>query len=245
MFRNYLKVAIRSLLKRKAFTLINILGLATGMAVCMLIILFVRSELSFDNFHQNADRIYRMVLDRKYPEHVASYSIIPFSVGSAVHKEFPEVEASTGLQNFAGNDNVFVKVGDQLFEEPHVQIADSNFFRVFTTGLLEGDTATALQKPNMAVINETTAKKYFGSVSKAMGQSFETDAKQRFTVSAVCKDWPENSHMVFNVLLSLNSFPFARQTNYTGFSTWTYFLLHKNASPAALEAKFPQIVEKY
>jgi putative ABC transport system permease protein len=245
MFRNYLKVAMRSLLKRKAFTLINILGLATGMAVCLLIVLFIRSELSYDKFHQNADRIYRMVLDRKYPEHNASYSTIPFSVGPAVHKEFPEVEASTGLQNFAGNDNVFIKVGDQLFEEPHVLIADSNFFRVFTTSLLEGDTATALEKPNMAVINETTAKKYFGSVSKAMGQWFETDGKARFTISAVCKDWPENSHMQFNILLSLNTFPFSRQTNYTGFSTWTYFLLNKNASPAALEAKFPRIVEKY
>jgi len=245
MFRNYLKVAIRSLLKRKAFTLINILGLATGMAVCLLIVLFVRSELSYDNFHQNADRIYRMVLDRKYPEHNASYSIIPFSIGAAVHKEFPEVEASTGLQNFAGNDNVFIKVGTQLFEEPHVLIADSNFFHVFTAGLLEGDTATALEKPNMAVINETTAKKYFGSASKAMGQWFETDARQRFTVSGVCRDWPENSHMQFNILLSLNSFPFSRQPNYTGFSTWTYFLLNKNASPATLEAKFPRIVEKY
>jgi putative ABC transport system permease protein len=245
MFRNYLKVAIRSLLKRKAFTLINILGLATGMAVCLLIVLFVRSELSYDKFHRNADRIYRMVLDRKYPEHNASYSIIPFSIGPAVHKEFPEVEASTGLQNFAGNDNVFIKVGAQLFEEPHVLIADSNFFRVFTTSLLEGDSATALEKPHTAVINETTAKKYFGSASKAMGQFFETDGNARFTISAVCRDWPENSHMQFNILLSINTFPFNRQNNYTGFSTWTYFLLKKNASPAALEAKFPRIVEKY
>ncbi|MDO6435398.1 ABC transporter permease [Flavitalea sp. BT771] len=245
MFRNYLKVAIRSLLKRKAFTLINILGLATGMAVCLLIVLFVRSELSYDKFHQNADRIYRMVLDRKYPEHNASYAVIPFSIGPAVHKEFPEVEASTGLQNFAGNANVFIKVGAQLFEEPHVLIADSNFFHVFNASLLEGDTASALEKPNMAVINETTAKKYFGSVSKAMGQWFETDGRQRFTVSGVCRDWPENSHMQFNILLSLNSFPFSRQADYTGFSTWTYFLLKKNASPATLEAKFPRIVEKY
>ncbi len=245
MFRNYLKVAIRSLLKRKAFTLINILGLATGMAVCLLIVLFIRSELSYDNFHQNAGRIYRAVLERKYPERVASYSIIPFSIGPAMKREFPEVEASTGLQDFTGNNNVFIKVGDQLFEEPHVLIADSNFFRVFTTQLLEGDTATALEKPNMAVINETTARKYYGSPEKAMGKWFETDAKQRFTISGVCKDWPENSHMEFNILLSLNSFPFARQTNYTGFSTWTYLLLNKNASPAALETKFPHIVQKY
>src|SRR5260221_11844071 len=106
MFRNYLKVAVRSLLRRKAFTLINILGLAIGMAVCLLIVLFIRSELSYDNFLPKADRIYRMVLERKYPEHNASYSIIPFSFAAAVHKEFPEVEAATGLQDFTGNNNV-------------------------------------------------------------------------------------------------------------------------------------------
>jgi putative ABC transport system permease protein len=167
------------------------------------------------------------------------------SIGPAMQKEFPEVEMFTGLQNFAGNTNVFIKVGDQLFEEPHVLIADSNFFRVFTTTLLEGDTADALAKPNMAVINETTAKKYFGSVSKAVGQYFETDAKQRFTISAVCRDWPESSHLEFNILLSFGSFPFARQTSYTGFSTWSYLLLKKGANPAGLEAKFPAIIQKY
>ncbi|HVU53846.1 MAG TPA: ABC transporter permease [Puia sp.] len=245
MFRNYLKVAVRSLLKRKAFTLINILGLATGMAVCLLIVLFIRSELSYDNFHENGDRVYRVVLERKYPERMTPYSIIPVSIGPAMQKEFPEVALCTGLQNFAGNNNVFLKVGDQLFEEPHILIADSNFFRVFTTPLMEGDTAEALSKPNMAVINETTAKKMFGSVSKAMGQYFETDAKQRFTISGVCKDWPENSHQQFNVLLSFGSFPFARQTNYTGFSTWTYLLLKPGANPVALETKFPSIIQKY
>jgi putative ABC transport system permease protein len=245
MFRNYLKVAVRSLLKRKAFTLINILGLATGMAVCLLIVLFIRSELSYDNFHQNGDRVYRVVLERKYPERMTPYSIIPVSIGPAMQKEFPEVAVCTGLQNFAGNNNVFLKVGDQMFEEPHILIADSNFFRVFSTTLLEGDTAEALARPNMAVINETTAKKMYGSVSKAMGQYFETDAKQRFTISAVCKDWPENSHQQFNVLLSFGSFPFARQTSYTGFSTWTYLLLKPGANPAGLEAKFPTIIQKY
>lgn len=245
MFRNYLKVAIRSLLKRKAFALINILGLATGMAVCLLIVLFIRSELGYDYFHKNGDRIYRAVLDRKYPERVSSYSIIPVSIGPAMQKEFPEVEVATGLQDFAGNAGVFFKVGDRAFEEKHVLIADSNFFRVFTANLLEGDTATALAKPDRAVINESTARRYFGSASKAMGRSFETELHQRFTVSGVCKDWPAASHLDFDILVSFGTFPFARQANYTGFSTWTYLLLHKGASPAALEAKFPYIVEKY
>jgi len=245
MFRNYLKVAIRSLLKRKAFTLINILGLAMGMAVCLLIVLFIRSELGYDNFHQHGDRIYRMVLDRKYPERISSYAVIPVSIGPAVQREFPEVEVATGLQDFAGTAGFSVKVGDKIFEERHAWIADSNFFRVFTVDMLQGDTATALARPDMAVINESTAIRYFGSASKAMGRYFETDGRQRFTISGVCKDWPENSHLDFDMLVSFGSFPFARQANYTGFSTLTYLLLRKGASPGALQAKFPVIVEKY
>jgi putative ABC transport system permease protein len=245
MFRNYLKVAVRSLLKRKAFTLINILGLAIGMAVCLLIVLFIRSELGYDNFHRHGNRIYRMVLDRKYPEHISSYAIIPASFGPAMLREFPEVEMATGLQDFSGPAGFFVKVGDKLFEERHALIADSNFFRVFTVDMLQGDTATALARPNTAVINESTAIRYFGSVSKAMGQYFETDGRQRFTISGVCKNWPENSHLDFDILVSFSSFPFSRQTNYTGFNTFTYLLLRKDASPDALAAKIPGLVEKY
>ncbi|HEX9509103.1 MAG TPA: ABC transporter permease [Puia sp.] len=246
MFKNYLKVALRSLLKRKVFTAINILGLATGMTVCLLIILFIRSELGYDNFEPNADRIYRVVLERKYPERSTSYSIIPQSIGGAIQKEFPEVAVSTGLLDLSGKDNFLVKIGDQPFEEKNVLAADSNFFRVFAMPLLAGDTATALQKPNMAVINERTAIKLFGSAANALGKTFGTeDVKVRFQISGICKDWPDNSHMQFNILLSSITFPFAHQTNYTGFSTYTYLLLNKNASPASLEAKFPRIIEKY
>ncbi|HWK07815.1 MAG TPA: ABC transporter permease [Puia sp.] len=246
MFKNYLKVALRSLLKRKVFTAINILGLATGITVCLMIILFIRSELGYDNFEPNADRIYRVVLERKYPERSTSYSNIPQSIGGAIQKEFPEVAASTGLLDLSGKDDFLVKIDDQPFEEKNVLAADSNFFRVFAMPLLAGDTATALQKPNMAIINEHTAIKLFGSAANALGKTFGTEnVKISFQISGVCKDWPDNSHMQFNILLSSVTFPFAHQTNYTGFSTYTYLLLNKNASPASLEAKFPRIIEKY
>lgn len=129
MLKNYWKVALRSLLKRKGFTLINILGLAMGMAVCMLILLFIRRELSYDRFEAHGDRIYRMVLDRKYPGRVTSYAIIPNGYTTAVKHELPEVEASTGLEDFTGNDDMLVKIGDRRFEERHV----------FTVGLLSKD----------------------------------------------------------------------------------------------------------
>jgi len=243
MLRNYWKVALRSLLKRKGFTLINILGLAMGMAVCLLILLFIRRELSYDRFEANGDRIYRMVLDRKYPGRVTSYAIIPNGYATAVRRELPEIEASTGIQDFTGIDNMLVKIGDRRFEEQHVFLADSNFFRVFSVPLLQGDTATALRKPDMVVLTESTAIRLFGSAAAAIGQAFDTDVKHRFKVSGVCADWPADSHLRFSMLLSSISFP--APLNYTGFSDYTYVLLRPHTSAASVEAKFPAVVEKY
>ncbi len=243
MFKNYLKVALRSLMKRKGFTLINIFGLATGMAVCLLILLFIRHELSYDDFEANGDRVYRVVLDRKYPGRSTRYAIIPSSIGTAMQKEFPEVEVSTGLQDLSGNVDFFARIGDRSFDVRGVYSADSNFFRVFPLRLLEGDTASALRKPNMAVINERTAIRFWGSASAAIGKVFKQDGTRPFEISGVCADWPDNSHLTFNILLSLSTFK--PDPNYTGFSTYTYLLLRPHVSPAALESKFPQIVQKY
>jgi putative ABC transport system permease protein len=244
MFRNYWKVALRSLLKRKGFTLINMLGLATGMAVCMLIVVFIRQELSYDRFEENGDRVYRLVLERKYPGRSSSYAIIPLSVGEAVKRESPEVEASTGFQDFTGTDPMLIKIGDRRFEEQRVLTADSSFFRVFPMQLLTGDAATALQKPDMAVLSASTATRLFGSVAAAIGKTFDTETKHRFMVSGVCKDWPANSHMGFDMLLSAVTFPTPFK-NYTGFSTYTYLLLHNGASAASVEAMLPRLIEKY
>jgi putative ABC transport system permease protein len=247
MFKNYFKVAFRNLLKRKGFSLINILGLATGMAVCLLIILFIQNELSFDKQHEKAKDIYRVVLERSYPGRSTSYSIIPQSIGGAIKAEYPEVLESTRLFNLSGNGNFFLRIGEKTFEEKRVLAADSNFFRVFTSKILHGDPTTALEKPNSAVLNETTAKKYFGSAD-AVGKQFETDGNdttQTFIVTAVVADWPDNSHFLFDMLISTNTFQFVRRPNYTGFAAHTYLLLNPNASYQALEAKFPGVIKKY
>ena len=236
-------MALRSLLKRKGFTLINILGLAMGMAVCLLILLFIRRELSYDRFEAGGDRIYRVALDRKYPGRTSSYAIIPNGYATAIPHELPEVEAATGIEDFTGIDDMLVRIGDRRFEEQHVFTADSNFFRVFAIHLLQGDTATALQKPDMAVLTESTAIRLFGSAAAAIGASFDTETKHRFKVSGVCADWPADSHLRFSMLISSITFP--AQLNYTGFSDYTYLLLRPHTSPASVEAKLPAIVEKY
>ncbi|HXL55824.1 MAG TPA: ABC transporter permease, partial [Chitinophagaceae bacterium] len=225
MFRNYFKVAIRNLLKRKVYTLINILGLATGMAVCLLIILFIQSELSYDNFQQRGDQIYRVALDRRYPGRSTSYSIIPLSIGEAIKREYPEVLESTRIFDIVGNTFFFLRIGEKVFEEKKVLVADSNFFRVFSGNFIAGDPATALMKPNSVVINESTAKRLYGSTN-AIGKSFETEPNPQinnhFIITGVIKDWPDNSHFVFDLLISTSSFPFFKNPNYVGFSAYTY-----------------------
>ncbi|HWJ91071.1 MAG TPA: ABC transporter permease, partial [Flavisolibacter sp.] len=249
MIKNYFKVAFRSLLKRKGYSLINILGLAVGMASCLLIVLFVRSELNYDKYQEKGDRIVRVVLDRKYPGRSTAYSLIPQSIGPAIQKEFPEVQECTRIFNFggAGNGNFFMRVGDKVFEEKKVLAVDSNFFRVFTGSFLYGNPATALDHPNTVVLSESTAKKMYGSAEQAIGKQFLTDANQNnnFMITGVCRDWPDNSHFTFNVLLSVSSFPFIRQNNYINFAAHTYLLLTPGADAKALEAKFPVIIDKY
>ena len=247
MFKNYFIVAFRNLVKRKGFSLINILGLATGMAVCLLIVLFIQSEMSFDKQHEKADNIYRVVLERSYPGRSTSYAIIPQSIGAAIKTEYPEVLESTRLFNFAGNGNFFLRIGEKTFEEKRVLAADSNFFRVFTCKFLHGDPATALEKTHSAVINATTAKKYFGTTD-VVGKQFETDGNdttETFVITAVVADWPDNSHFLFDMLVSTSTFQFFSRPNYTGFAAHTYLLLNPNSSYKALEAKFPDIIKKY
>lgn len=244
MLWNYLKIGFRNLRKRKTQAIINILGLSSGMAVCLLIVLFIRDEFAYDQFHAKKDRIYRLVLERIYPGRSTSYAIIPQSIGAATKKEFPEVEESTRIFSNRGNGNVFVKINDKIFEERNVANADSNFFRVFTSKLLEGDPKTALEKPNSVVLNETTAKKYFGSASAAMGKTIDLDGGANL-VTGVCEDWPEHSHFLFDLLISSSSFLNGAPLNYINFSATTYLLLKENASAKNLESKLPQIVEKY
>src|SRR6185436_2809332 len=141
-----------------------------------------------------------------------SYSIIPQSIGAAIKAEYPEVLESTRLFNLSGNGNFFLRIGEKTFEEKRVLAADSNFFRVFTSKMINGNAATALEKPYSVVLNESTAKRYFGTTN-AVGKQFETDGNDTtltYMVTGVVADWPDNSHFVFDMLISTNTFQFTR-----------------------------------
>jgi len=244
MYRNYFKVMVRNFLKRKAFTLINLFGLATGMAICLLLALYIQNELGYDNFHERGDQICRLAMERKYPGRSALRGGIPKSIGQAVKTEFPEVLESTRVLNI-GYNGIKVTAGEKLFTEKAVLMVDSNFFRVFTGIFLQGDVNSALQKPGTAVLNETTAKKYFGSVENAMGQPIIVDEFRKCIISGVCRDWPEKSHFQFSCLLSTSGLDGLNTQDYVYFGPYTYLLLDRHASATALESKLPRIVDKY
>ena len=245
MFKSNFKIAFRNLLKQKVYTFINILGLAVGLAGCIFIYLFIRQEFSYDTFLKDNERIYRLVCERKYPDHSAFRSTVPHSFERAAKNDFPEIEQSTMAFSRMKytftykNENDDVKV----FDEEFVLLADSNFFDVFSFDFVKGDPLSALSTANSAVLTENTAKRYFGDTDP-LGKTLTT-SEGEFKVTGICREVPANSHFNFTVLLSESSFPWRKQENYTSFSCYTYFKLTAGSNPADLEAKFPKMVETY
>ena len=161
MLKNYLKIALRNLLKYKGYSLINILGLAIGMACCMVILLYVRHELSFDAFHSKADRLYRLnKIASSQDGSSEHHAISSGAMGPAMASSYPEVEQS--LRVLPWFDDVLMTVGEKTLKVPSVVFADSNFFDVFDFKLLHGNPKTALAKPLSIVLSQETAARFFG-----------------------------------------------------------------------------------
>jgi putative ABC transport system permease protein len=247
MLKNYLKIALRSLVKQKVYSLINILGLTVGIASCLLIVLFVNNEFSYDDFHPNADRIYKVALERKYPNHSTYYAIIPHSYAEVMDHDFPEVQQSVRMGGPFNNIIVNYKTpanDEKQFEENFVMAADSNFFKFFNIAVIKGTSDKALVNLNDIVLTEETAKRYFGA-DEPLGKTLRI-FNQDFNVSAVCENIPNNSHFKFDFLFKWNdNFFGGGRANFISFSAHTYLELTAGADPKSLEAKFPQMVDTY
>lgn len=245
MFKNNFKIAIRNLLRKKIYTSINVIGLAVGIASCILLTLFIKNEFSYDKMFADYDRIYRMVLERKYPNHSTFYAIIPTSYEEAAKRDLPEIEESTqafGFQNFAVS---YKDEQDEVkqFDEDFVLLVDSTFLNVFSFELINGNRDKVLRQANEIVVTQDFANRYFGT-DDPMGKVLKS-GQQEFKVVGVCQNVPENSHFNFSALISASTFPFTAQENFTGFTSYTYFKLKKGVNPDALEAKFPKLVDTY
>ena len=244
MIQNYLKIAFRNLIRHKGYTAINILGLAIGLACFMIITMYVREELSYDKWHEDGDRIYRVALERKYPGRTRNYAIIPHSYAAAMMNEYPEVEGACRLLYFPNNPLVIKQEG-VIYEESNYMWADSNFFNFFDIELVQGNPTEALIQPNAVVLTKSMAAKYFPN-EDPLGKVLDlTQNNNDLVVTGVCEDIPSNSHMDFDLLMSSKSLNFLQNLNYISFSAHTYLKLSPNSDPLALEAKFPDLVVKY
>ncbi|HSF45034.1 MAG TPA: ABC transporter permease, partial [Chitinophagaceae bacterium] len=202
MFRNYLKVAIRNLWKNKGYSAINIIGLAVGLATCLIIVLFVWDELSFDRFHTKADRIYRINSDIKFGGSELTLAVSSDPMGATLKKDNPQIEQFVRI--YASSGSKLLKKGDGYLDEQKIAYADSTFFDVFSFPLISGNAKTVLSDPNTAVVSETAALKYFGT-KNAVGKVIETNSKEVYKVTGVMKDMPANSHFIYDVLLSMDN----------------------------------------
>jgi putative ABC transport system permease protein len=251
MFNNYLKIALRNIFKHKGYSLINIIGLAIGMACCLLILLYVNDELSYDRYHENADRIYRVIEEVRLEGVGEESSSMPFPTGDTLPMEYPDaVEASVRFFNFQ-LPSVSVQYGtsdEKLFNEPRFFFADSAVFEVFSFEMIEGDPKTALEEPNTIVITESMVEKYFED-EDPIGKTLRWQNGVNLNVTGVLKNTPLNSHFQFDFLASFatlrrlygGNLP---QTWYWN-PCWTYILLKEDASPDTLQAQFPALVQKY
>jgi len=241
MLRNYFKIAVRNLVKFKLYSAINIAGLSIGLACVILISLFIRDELSFDRFHQKAGRIYRVYVEFEMDGRTVRFAGTQAPLAPALLAEFPEVIHAV---RFADRYEELVTAKDRQFWEKGVMLADPEVFATFTFPLSKGDPRTALDDPTSVVLSETMARKYFTG-EDAMGKELRIgdNPPVPYKVSGVMKDVPPNSQLQFDFLVS-----FANQRGNIGWGMWnytTYVELRPDASPAALEAKLPELVGKH
>ena len=243
MLRNYLKIAWRNLTRNRAFTAINITGLAIGMATCLLIGLFVLDELSYDRYNEKADRIVRVVFRGVMNgEKMREASVMP-PVAQTLRTDYPEVLEATRLRR---RGTVRVTYQNNTFQEETLAYVDANFMQVFTIPLLNGQNAkTALMQPNAVVITSTVAKKYFGAENPIGKLLTVKDSPTPYTITGVIDPLPANAHFHFDLFASMASLPEAKETSWLQSNFHTYLVLPPGYDYKRLEAKLPQVVEQY
>jgi putative ABC transport system permease protein len=242
MFKNYMKATWRNITRHKGYSFINIAGLALGMACCIVIASYLLFELSFDNFHNNGNRIFRLA-ERQFFEGQDETNLgqsTPWMGETFV--EYPEVSMAV---NFVNMGTIWTKHKEEMVEIPRALIADPDVFKVFSFRLLRGDPQTALLEPNAVVVTEDTARRIFKE-ENPVGQILQGPDSKIYKITGVAENVPENSHIQFDMLVSImemRSQP-VEWDNYDHYSP-TYLLLKQNADPKTMESKLSAHTKKY
>ena len=240
MLKLFFKIAWRNLRRNKTYSLINIIGLAIGLASFVLIALYVTDELSYDRYNTKASRIYRINTSVKMGGYENNMAATSDPMGAALKKDYPEVEQYTRF--YAASGSRLIRKGNEFINEDKIAYADSTLFDVFTLPAVRGDTHTALNNPNTVVISESAAKKYFGNVD-VVGKNIETNSTL-YKITAVIKDVPDNSHFDFDFLFSMDNAPY-NFGNYLSHNFHTYLLLKEGTDYKQFEKKFSEYIQRY
>lgn len=247
MFKHYLKTTFRNFIRYKGYTSINIFGLAIGMAGCVLILFYVLHELSFNDFHKNSERIYRLVAEKKAPAGTSIDAVTPPPLAAALTNDFPEV---TNCVRFLNTDNPLplISSGTKRFYEKQVYFVDSGIFDVFTIPFIIGNAQNALQEPNSVVITENITAKYFGT-DNPVGKTLQLNNHLDLKVSGVIKNFPSNSTINADFLVSFSTLyswvgkDFVE--NWNNNMCQTYVLLDKNTQDNLLAKRLPEFISKH
>jgi len=250
MIKNYLKVAYRNLSKHKGYAFINISGLAIGLACCLLILIYIFKELSYDRFHTNSDRIYRLVRTMDSETRHDETATTSFPAGPALASEYPHlVEATVRFYNLqVPKLSLGFREKEIYYKEPNFFFVDSTFFDVFTAELTRGNPEEALTDPQSLVITESMARKYFGD-EDPVGRRLFFEGRIDLTVTGVMEDLPDNSHIQIDFIASMNTLDIFYKSDYD-YSwywnpCWTYVLLNEDTQARELQDQLPLFVEKY
>jgi putative ABC transport system permease protein len=236
-----MRIALRNFRKDKWFSLLNILGLTIGITFSLFLIFYIKDELSYDRFNTNADRIYRIVTYVTEKDKNTNFTITEAPLAFQMKKDYPEVQEAARM---TGRERTLFKVGEKNFFETKLYYADSNIFRIFTAKFLEGNPNTALVEPRSIVMDRTTADKYFGKNASAVGKTLHT-VYDLYKVTGVFEDIPQNTHIRYNMLISMSSDSNNYRQNWGNFNFFTYALLKPGASRQAFQKKVDQTEEKY
>jgi len=242
MLSNFFKTALRNIFRHKTYVIVNILGLAVGFACSLMIFLFVMYELSYDQFNEKFDRIYRLYLEGKFGETEIKGAWTAAPTAKAFMEDFPEVETAVRMTTW---DEAMIKIDDRRFIETKVALADSTFFDVFSIPMIEGNPKKALNKPKTVVLTRSQARKYFKEESPVGQHLLIGNDTSVYSVTGVMEDVPENCHFEFDMLISFLTHTRANDDFWLSNSFSTYVLLKPGASLKSVEDKIPGMIAKY
>ncbi|MCG6913970.1 ABC transporter permease [bacterium BMS3Abin03] len=242
MFKNYLKIAFRNMIKNKGYSFINIFGLAVALTSVLLIILWVQDELSWDSFQKNVNTIYLVEQDQPTSRGIFHVSVTPFPMGPALKEEIPEIKNSA---RYESPGTILMKYGEKVFYENEARCVDPAFLKMFTYLLIKGDIESVLSQPSSLIITEDVAKKYFGN-SDPVGKTITLNDKYPFTVTGVIENIPHNTNLKFDILISFDFMKtiglYSDSWDANEIRTWVQ--LNDNADVTAVNKKITELREQ-